>query len=211
MDSRTILDSSGAEKLLGRGDMLFISSQMSKPKRIQGAFVSDTDTKNVADYLKDQFDDPEYDESIVEQQGGGKTFFRGTEEAEDSLYEEAKKIVMESKKASASLLQRRLKVGYARAARLIDMLEEKGIVGPADGAKPREILIDPFLEDDTAEEEVGDEEGDDDDEFEEDPLETEEDEGDVSENEEPEYEEDVDQEAFEEDDPDEEHKNDTRK
>lgn len=142
IDSRTILDCSGAEKLLGRGDMLFLTADLSKPKRLQGAYVSEEEMKEVVNYLKGD-EPPEYDESIVSK-GGGMTgtvnMFGGPSDDQDPIFEEAKRVVLESGKASASLLQRRLKLGYARAARVLDELEEAGIVGPADGAKPREIF-----------------------------------------------------------------------
>ena len=141
IDSRTILDATGAEKLLGRGDMLFSSSDMSKPMRIQGAYISEEEMKRIVEYLKGD-EEPEYDESIVgvPAHGGTNNMFGGPSDDRDPLFEEAKKFIIQAGKASASLLQRRLKVGYARAARLLDELEEAGIVGPSDGAKPREIL-----------------------------------------------------------------------
>jgi S-DNA-T family DNA segregation ATPase FtsK/SpoIIIE len=144
IDSRTILDSPGAEKLLGRGDMLLLTADLATPKRVQGAYVSEEEMKRVVDYLKGD-EPPEYDESIVSKSGhgsGGGTMnlFGGPSDDQDPLFDEAKKIILESGKASASLLQRRMKVGYARAARLLDELEEAGIVGPADGAKPREVF-----------------------------------------------------------------------
>jgi S-DNA-T family DNA segregation ATPase FtsK/SpoIIIE len=140
-DSRTILDSAGAEKLLGRGDMLLQTADMSKPKRIQGAFVSEEEMKKVVDYWKSDTA-PEYNPLVVEKQSalGSSTVFGDKNEEHDALYEEAKEIVMEAGKASASLLQRRLKLGYSRAARIIDELEAAGVVGAAEGAKPREIL-----------------------------------------------------------------------
>jgi S-DNA-T family DNA segregation ATPase FtsK/SpoIIIE len=143
IDSRTILDCPGAEKLLGRGDMLLLTADLSKPKRIQGAFVSEEEMKHVVDFLKSDAP-PEYDESIISKNnatglGSSVASFSGTGD-QDSMFTEAKEIVLESGKASASLLQRRLKVGYARAARLLDELEEAGVVGPADGAKPREVF-----------------------------------------------------------------------
>ena len=143
IDSRTILDCPGAEKLLGRGDMLFLNAELSKPKRIQGAFVSEEELKGVVEYLNDGNATPEYDESIVEKTsgaGGTTNMFGGPADDQDPLFEEAKKLVIESGKASASLLQRRMKVGYARAARILDEMEAAGIIGPADGAKPRDIL-----------------------------------------------------------------------
>ena len=141
IDSRTILDCPGAEKLLGRGDMLFLTADMSKPKRIQGAFVSEEEMKEVVHYLKGD-EPPDYDDSIVSKSGvpGTVNMFGGPSDDQDPIFEEAKQLVLESGKASASLMQRRLKVGYARAARLLDELEEAGIVGPADGAKPREVF-----------------------------------------------------------------------
>jgi S-DNA-T family DNA segregation ATPase FtsK/SpoIIIE len=138
-----VLDCPGAEKLLGRGDMLFLTAELSKPKRIQGAFVSEEELKSVVEYLSEGNEAPEYDESIVDKPGiGGGTsnMFGGPPDDQDPLFEEAKKLVVESGKASASLLQRRMKVGYARAARILDELEAAGVIGPADGAKPREIL-----------------------------------------------------------------------
>ncbi len=142
IDSRTILDSSGAEKLLGRGDMLFLNPQLSKPKRLQGAFISEDELKAVVRFLKED-EPPQYDHSITEKggkSGAGPSVF-GSESDHDDLFEEAKELIISEGKASASFLQRRLRVGYARAARILDELEEAGIVGPARGSKPREILI----------------------------------------------------------------------
>jgi len=142
IDSRTILDSQGAEKLLGCGDMLFITAEMSKPKRIQGAFVSDQEIKKITRFIKGRGGEPDYKESIVEKQKVHGIAGVGLDrEDDDELLEEAKEVVVNAGKASASLLQRRLRIGYARAARLIDLLEDAGIVGPADGAKPREVLL----------------------------------------------------------------------
>jgi len=143
IDSRTILDSQGAEKLLGRGDMLFVTAELSKPKRIQGAYVDDREIKKIVRHIKEQAGEVNYDEAVTGKQkvgGMAGTGFNGDEDSDD-LYEEAKEIVINSHKASTSFLQRRLRIGYARAARLIDILEENGIVGPSDGAKAREILI----------------------------------------------------------------------
>lgn len=142
IDSRTILDCPGAEKLLGRGDMLYLTAELSKPKRIQGAYVSEEEMKEITNYLRGD-EPPVYDESIVSKGGGTSgtmSMFGGPSDDQDPMFEEAKQCVLESGKASASLLQRRLKVGYARAARLLDEMEEAGIVGPADGAKPREVF-----------------------------------------------------------------------
>lgn len=142
IDSRTILDCPGAEKLLGRGDMLYLTADLSKPKRLQGAYVSEEEMKEVVHYLKGD-EAPQYDDSIVNKGGsssGTVNMFGGPSDDQDPMFEEAKRVVLESGKASASLLQRRMKVGYARAARLLDEMEEAGIVGPADGAKPREVF-----------------------------------------------------------------------
>lgn len=143
IDSRTILDTPGAEKLLGRGDMLFSSAELSKPVRIQGSFISEEELKRVVDYLKGD-EEPEYDETIIGKpsvDGGTMNLFGGPTDDQDPLFEEVKSIIVQAGKASASLLQRRLKIGYARAARILDELEQAGVIGPADGAKPREILL----------------------------------------------------------------------
>jgi S-DNA-T family DNA segregation ATPase FtsK/SpoIIIE len=139
IDSRTIIDSSGAEKLLGNGDMLYVSSDISQPRRIQGAFVSDTEIEKVVSYLKEKIGEPEYNQEVLEKQKENGFTPEGIKN--DELFEEAKKVVIQAGKGSASLLQRRLSVGYARAARLLDLLEEKGVVGPADGSKPRDVLV----------------------------------------------------------------------
>jgi DNA segregation ATPase FtsK/SpoIIIE, S-DNA-T family len=149
IDSRTVIDTSGAEKLLGLGDMLYISASNPKPKRIQGAYVSDKEMRKVVSHIESQSENlgVEMNENLLQElnknegsEQGAVSFYGGEgENVDDSLYEEAKRMVIECKKASSSLLQRRLRVGYARAARLIDMLEEKGIVGPQEGSKPREI------------------------------------------------------------------------
>ncbi|KKR46884.1 MAG: cell division FtsK/SpoIIIE [Parcubacteria group bacterium GW2011_GWB1_40_14] len=144
IDSRTIIDNQGAEKLLGNGDMLFMSAESTKPKRIQGSYISEKEVKRVVDFLKKN-SEPEYNNSVIEPvQDSGNEFRDSGEDSfgdEDPLYEEAKHLVIQAKKASASYLQRRLRIGYARAARLLDILEERGVIGPGDGAKPREILI----------------------------------------------------------------------
>ena len=140
VDSRTILDTSGAEKLLGRGDMLFISAQLSKPKRIQGAFVTDEEINRVLAYLKSK-GQPEYQEEITAKVIDRTLAGNFEDLGDDDLLDQAKDLVIKTGKASASLLQRRLRVGYARAARLLDLMEEQGIIGPGDGAKPREILV----------------------------------------------------------------------
>jgi S-DNA-T family DNA segregation ATPase FtsK/SpoIIIE len=146
-DSRTILDSAGAEKLIGRGDMLFQTAELAGARRIQGAYLSDEEIKKVVRYLKDALELPvEYNDDIIATPKGGSSIdiMGGGADGDDmgdSMYEDAKNEVIRSKKASASYLQRRLRVGYSRAARLIDLLEENGIIGPANGSKPREVLI----------------------------------------------------------------------
>jgi len=143
IDSRTILDESGAEKLLGKGDMLFTTSEISKPKRLQGAFVAENDPPKIVRFLKDNYSKPEYNESIVEKQKiqvGGSGLAIESED-DDPLIEEALEVIFDADKAAASLLQRRLSIGYARAARILDILEKNNIIGPANGAKPREILM----------------------------------------------------------------------
>ncbi len=140
IDSRTILDSSGAEKLLGNGDMLFISAEFTKPRRVQGAYIGEKEVKKVVEFFKGQTGAVIYNEEIVEKpkRNSGIPGLGGGSD-EDDLYEDAKEEVMRAGKASASLLQRRLRIGYARAARLLDILENNGIIGPGDGAKPREV------------------------------------------------------------------------
>jgi len=140
MDSRTILDHSGAEKLLGRGDMLFTSAELSKPKRIQGAYITEGEIERVVKHIKAQAK-PEYINDVTERVAANGLDSNGEMSGEDDLLEDAKELVWRAQKASASLLQRHLRVGYARAARILDLLEEQGIIGPGDGAKPREILV----------------------------------------------------------------------
>ena len=146
IDSRTILDTGGAEKLLGSGDMLFLSGEMSKPRRIQAPFISESEVKKVVAYVaksgEGQLQD-EIDFSEQRMNNGTDAIFASMGEdgsEDDELYNEAKRTVVEAGKASTSYLQRKLGVGYARAARLMDLLEERGVIGPSDGAKPREII-----------------------------------------------------------------------
>jgi len=141
IDSRTILDSGGAEKLLGNGDMLFISAEFTRPRRVQGAFIGEKEVKRVVEFFKGQTGAVIYDEQIVEKpkRSGGIPGLGGGEDIDDDLYESAREEVMRAGKASASLLQRRLRIGYARAARILDILEDNGIIGPGEGAKPREV------------------------------------------------------------------------
>jgi S-DNA-T family DNA segregation ATPase FtsK/SpoIIIE len=151
IDSRVIIDSPGAEKLLGQGDMLYLSGEVSKPLRIQSAYISEGEVKAVVEYLKGQSDAHSLD-SIDLEGGAGEhsdALFESMvddDNEDDELYEEAKSIVIKDKKASTSYLQRRLRVGYSRAARLIDILEERGVIGAQDGARPREIFGSPESE-----------------------------------------------------------------
>jgi S-DNA-T family DNA segregation ATPase FtsK/SpoIIIE len=143
IDSRTILDTGGAEKLLGAGDMLYMSGDMSKPQRIQSAYLSEVELKNVVKYLIDTYADMLPNEINLEAPEKNSIFESSFDEDEgdsDDLYEEARTVVMQAGKASTSYLQRKLRIGYARAARLVDMLEERGVIGPGDGAKPREVI-----------------------------------------------------------------------
>ena len=140
IDSRVILDGPGAEKLLGRGDMLFMPPDASKPIRIQGVFVQDAEINNLIKYLKQSGIAPQYTAEVTEMPVG-RVGGRGDPNDRDELFEEAVRTVCQYDRASASLLQRRLKVGYARAARMLDELEEAGIVGTGEGSKPRDVLV----------------------------------------------------------------------
>ncbi|UCD16101.1 MAG: DNA translocase FtsK 4TM domain-containing protein [Candidatus Omnitrophota bacterium] len=137
VDSRTVLDAMGADKLLGRGDLLFLKPGAVKLIRAQGAFIDDEDIGNLTDFVRAQ-GGPVYEESIIEGEKKQKLGVR-----QDELFDEAIKTVLEARQASASILQRRLRVGYTRAARLLDLMEASGIVGPFCGSKAREILVDP--------------------------------------------------------------------
>jgi len=146
VDSRTILDQIGAEKLLGQGDMLITTALTPKPKRIQGAWVTDEEVMKITDHLRLQ-SPPQYNDEVVSQpvqlngKGGVVMDFDANNDGHDDMFKDAVRVVVDSGKASASLLQRRLRVGYARAARLMEEMEEQGIIGPADGARPRDVLI----------------------------------------------------------------------
>ena len=146
IDSRTILDGAGAEQLLGDGDMLFQHGDGSKPKRIQGSFVTDKEARAVVKFIREQAKEVMMDEEDEKTNmhidlDNQPTTIDTVGGMDDELYEDAKEVVIAAKKGSASLLQRRLRVGYARAARLIDLLEEQGIIGPGEGAKPREVYV----------------------------------------------------------------------
>ena len=144
-DSRTILDENGAEKLLGRGDMLFKPIDENHPVRLQGSFISDDDVERIVTFIKDQAS-ADYDESfdpgeVSENDFGGGSSANGGSSEGDPLFEEAKVLVLETQKASASMIQRRLSVGFNRATRLMEELEEAGVIGPAEGTKPRKVLM----------------------------------------------------------------------
>lgn len=146
VDSRTIIDQMGAEKLLGQGDMLLLTADMPKPKRVQGAFITEEETSKVTDFIRAQRA-PEYDDEIISQpvqlngKGGVVADAPGGGDSDDDIFKDAVMCVIEGRKASTSLLQRRLRIGYGRASRLMDEMEERGIIGPADGSRPREVLV----------------------------------------------------------------------
>jgi S-DNA-T family DNA segregation ATPase FtsK/SpoIIIE len=147
IDSRVIIDGPGAEKLLGKGDMLFLPPDQAKPRRMQGAFVEDKEVAAVVNFLKSQVPEVHYTEEITNKdtfigngRGGVSIAGPGNNADQDPLFNQAVDIISQFDKASASLLQRRLKVGYARAARILDELEAAGYVSPAEGAKPREVV-----------------------------------------------------------------------
>ena len=143
IDSRTILDSTGAEKLLGKGDMLFLPMGENSPVRIQGAFVSEQEIQKVVDFVCEQ-QKAQYDTSLTEMKNDSESHndgYESDEEYEDPLYNEIVDYVIQAGKISASLIQRKYRLGYNRAARIIDLLEERGIIGPPNGSKPREVLV----------------------------------------------------------------------
>ena len=162
VDSRTILDMMGAERLLGNGDMLFLAGDVGKPKRIQGVYASEKEIRNVVKFLRKEAGEIEYEEIIPEPEEQG-SFDGQSLSLDDPLLEEAKQLIIQTNKASASYLQRRFRIGYARAASLLDALEQLGIIGPSDGAKPREILMKrdiPISTGKKGEEELAEESGD---------------------------------------------------
>lgn len=143
VDSRTILDLAGAEKLLGNGDMLYLSSDQAKPRRIQGTFVSEQEVRKLVNYLQVEKRAEAIVRPVEETADKAMPGLRSGKERviDDEMYEQAKELTLEIGRASASLFQRRLRIGYARAARLLDLLEEQGVIGPPEGSKPREVLI----------------------------------------------------------------------
>jgi len=157
VDSRTVLDMNGADKLLGRGDLLFLQPGQAKPIRAQSSYVKDTEIENVLQFIRKQAE-PVYDESILKQQEQSQL---GAITEKDELYETAAKLIIETGQASVSILQRRLRLGYTRAARLIDMMQDEGLVGPYRGSKPREILVDreQWLKDDMKKGQVVEQDG----------------------------------------------------
>jgi len=161
VDSRTILDMAGAEKLLGNGDMLYLAGDTAKPRRIQGPMISEKEIKKVVKYISEEYKNEDFEElsGDLEAKLPNENLDINLEEddIDDELYEQAKELVVKSGKASSSYLQRRFRIGYARAARLLDILEERGVVGPGEGAKPREVLIRGDIPVDSGEEEIIDE------------------------------------------------------
>lgn len=146
-DSRTILDMGGAEKLLGKGDMLFYPIGTNKPVRVQGAFVSDSELNKIVDFIKKQSIPVEYSEEVTQQalesdsKGSNGMAENGNDLMSDELFEDAVRLVMDTGQASSSMLQRKFRIGYTRAARLVDCMEELGIIGQSVGSKPRELIM----------------------------------------------------------------------
>ena len=140
VDSRTILDQTGAEKLLGRGDMLYMPIGASKPERIQGAYIASDEVEKVIDWVKKQ-QKASYDHNMIPQSGTAKSAETSDDEPDDEFYEPAVELVRKQQTASVSMLQRRFRIGYNRAARIVDEMEAKGIVGPSEGSKPRQVLL----------------------------------------------------------------------
>jgi DNA segregation ATPase FtsK/SpoIIIE, S-DNA-T family len=149
IDSRTILDGGGAEKLLGAGDMLYLSGEMSKPLRVQSPYISETEVKKISSFIKKHNSGTATTIALSETSSDNAMFSSTVGDDDDALYEEARDAVVRAGKASTSYLQRKLRVGYARAARLIDILEDRGVIGPADGSKPRDVLDSGKAEDQT--------------------------------------------------------------
>ena len=143
VDSRTILDMVGAEKLVGKGDMLFNPLGSGKPKRVQGAFISDEEVNAVIDFVRSQVEEAEYSESVIDKIENANTpdAEKDNRDYEDELLPDAIDLVVSAEQASVSMLQRRFRIGYNRAARIIDMMEERQIIGPSEGSKPRKVLI----------------------------------------------------------------------
>ncbi len=147
VDSRTILDQVGAEKLLGRGDMLFLPIGAAKPERVQGAYISVTEVEKIVSWVKDQ-QEAVYNEDMIPSKNDSEGQAESEDEPEDEFYDQAVALVRKQQSASVSMLQRRFRIGYNRAARIVDEMEAKGIVGPSEGSKPRQVLIPPEKDDD---------------------------------------------------------------
>ena len=143
VDSRTILDMSGAEKLVGKGDMLFNPLGSGKPIRVQGAFISDDEVNSIIDFVKSQSEEARYSENVLDsiERANVPDAEKGNRDLEDELLPDAIELVVQAQQASVSMLQRRFRIGYNRAARIIDMMEDRQIVGPSDGSRPRQVLI----------------------------------------------------------------------
>ena len=139
IDSRTIIDMPGAEKLVGNGDMLFRPQDLNKPKRIQGPYIDDNEIQRIIDFVKDQGAGAEYSQTVLEQIEQGGSYEHDSEE--DQLMDDAVDTVIRAGQASVSMLQRHFRIGYNRAARIVDAMEAQGIVGPQDGSRPRQVLI----------------------------------------------------------------------
>lgn len=147
VDSRTILDQVGAEKLLGRGDMLFLPIGAAKPERVQGAFISVNEVEKIVSWVKDQ-QEAVYNEDMIPSKNDSDSQTESEDEPEDEFYDQAVALVRKQQSASVSMLQRRFRIGYNRAARIVDAMEAKGIVGPSEGSKPRQVLIPPEKDED---------------------------------------------------------------
>ncbi|MCZ3795182.1 DNA translocase FtsK [Lactobacillus gasseri] len=147
VDSRTILDQVGAEKLLGRGDMLFLPIGAAKPERVQGAFISVNEVEKIVSWVKEQ-QEAVYNEDMIPSKNDSESQTDGEDEPEDEFYDQAVALVRKQQSASVSMLQRRFRIGYNRAARIVDAMEARGIVGPSEGSKPRQVLIPPEKDDD---------------------------------------------------------------
>ncbi len=147
VDSRTILDQVGAEKLLGRGDMLFLPIGAAKPERVQGAYISVTEVEKIVSWVKEQ-QEAVYNEDMIPSKNDSEGQVESEDEPEDEFYDQAVALVRKQQSASVSMLQRRFRIGYNRAARIVDEMEAKGIVGPSEGSKPRQVLIPPEKDDD---------------------------------------------------------------
>ena len=139
----TILDMSGAEKLVGKGDMLFNPLGSGKPLRVQGTFISDSEVNDVIDFVKSQMEDVEYSNNVLDSIEKANTSVSGKDDKdeEDEFLPDAIELVVDAQQASVSMLQRRFRIGYNRAARIIDMMEERQIIGPSDGSRPRQVLL----------------------------------------------------------------------